>query len=156
MSVTAEMIEMVLPQDTNSHGKLLGGRLIHWMDMVAALAAKKHCHAPVVTVSIDFVRFLAPVAVGEYVILRANLTCTFRSSLEIEVNCLRKHVIADTPEQPICQGYFTFVALDADGHAQTVPPFEPETDAEKANWKAAGARREIRVKMRELGDYSRK
>jgi acyl-CoA hydrolase len=150
MGISAEMMEMVLPQDTNSHGTLLGGRLIHWMDMVAALAAKQHCRAPVVTVAIDFVRFLAPARVGEYVRLQAILTRTFRTAMEIEVNCFLNPVIQGTPEQRICQGYFTFIALDEAGRGRSVPEFVPETGAEKERWDAAGWRREIRAKLPEL------
>ncbi|MCI0511837.1 acyl-CoA thioesterase [candidate division KSB1 bacterium] len=143
-----EFIEMVLPQDTNTLGTLLGGRLIHWMDLVAALVAKNHCHLPVVTVGLDGVTFYAPARVGDYVRLKGNLTRVFRTSMEIEVACFLFQPIQQTPEQQICQGFFTFVGLAADGKATVLPAFTPDSPAQQQQWEAAAKRREARLAWR--------
>ncbi|MBN1352735.1 acyl-CoA thioesterase [candidate division KSB1 bacterium] len=142
----AEMTELVLPQHTNTHGYLLGGSLVHWMDMVAALAAKRHCKQPVLTVSIDHIRFLRPATVGEYIILKASLNRAFDSSMEIGVRCAAVEPYSGE-ERHICSGYFTFVALDAVGKPAKVPAYSPQTESERRRWQEAGSRRE-RVKTR--------
>jgi acyl-CoA hydrolase len=143
-----EFIEMVLPQDTNTLGTLLGGRVIHWMDLVAALVAKNHCHLPVVTVGMDFITFYAPARVGDYLRLKGNLTRVFNTSMEIEVECFLFQPIQQTPEQRICQGFFTFVGLDANGKAVVLPAFSPATPAQQREWEAAAKRREARLVFR--------
>lgn len=144
MTISAEMIEMVLPQHTNTHGNLLGGQLVHWMDMVAALAAKKHCHQPVVTVSIDFLRFLQPAGVGDYIRLVANLTRTFNTTLEIEVECFIQNPIEKMLEKRNCCGYFTFMAIDKTGKPVAVPLYTPASTEMQQKWEDAGKRREFR------------
>ncbi len=144
MPISAEMIEMVLPQHTNTHGNLLGGQLVHWMDMVAALAAKKHCQQPVVTVSIAFLRFLQPAGVGNYIRLVATVTRTFNTTLEIEVECFIQNPIEMTPEKLNCCGYFTFMAIDKTGKPISVPLYTPETTEMQQKWEEAGKRRELR------------
>jgi acyl-CoA hydrolase len=149
MPISAEMTEMVLPQHTNTHGNLLGGQLIHWMDMVAALAAKKQCHQPVVTVSIDFLRFLQPAGVGDYIRLVGTVTRTFNTTLEIEVECFIQNPIAQIPEILNCRGFFTFIALDKGGKPAPVPAYLPETTVMQQKWEAAGKRRELRLSFAE-------
>ena len=139
----AEMTELVLPQHTNTYGNLLGGVLIHWMDMVAAMAAKRHCRRPAMTVSIDHVHFLKPVSVGKYIKLKASLNRAFRSSMEIGVKCFATDLYTGQ-EQHVCSGYFTFVALDENKEPVKVPEFHPETEIEKRRWAEAGKRRELR------------
>jgi len=141
---SALMTEMVLPQDSNTHGKLLGGRLLHWMDMTATLAAKRHAHRPVLTVAVDLVRFIHPASIGDYVVIKASLTRVFRTSMEIEVHCYLQQPIQQSAEKLICQGYFTFVALDENKRPVILPPFTPKSEAEQNKWTAAGTRREYR------------
>lgn len=145
MSVTAEMTEIVLPKDINSHETLLGGQLIHWMDMTAALAAKKFTHHRVVTLAIDFLKFIEPAAVGDYVIVRATLTHVFRTSMEIEVKCFLFHPIRQEQEKLMSQGYFIFVALDENDSLIELPEFMPATQLEIQKAVEAEKRRQIRL-----------
>lgn len=149
MPISAEMTEMVLPHHTNTHGKLLGGQLVHWMDMVAALAVKKYCHQSAVTVSIDFLRFLHPASIGDYIHLVATITRTFNTTLEIEVECSIQNPIEQKSEQLNCRGYFTFMALDKGGKPVSISPYIPETVELQQKWEAAGKRRELRLSFSE-------
>ncbi|MBN2090418.1 acyl-CoA thioesterase [candidate division KSB1 bacterium] len=144
MPISAEMTEMVLTVHTNTHGNLLGGQLVHWMDMVAALTAKKQCHQPVVTISIDFLRFLHPARIGDYIHLVGTVTRTFNTTLEIEVECFIQNPIEQTPEKLNGRGYFTFMAVTKTGKPVSVPPYTPDSPQMQQKWEAAGKRRELR------------
>ena len=139
----SEMVQIVLPNDANPLGALLGGRLMHWIDLAAALAAHRHSRNYVVTASIDHLDFLTPVHVGDLVILRSSVNRAFRTSMEIGVQVLVENYIAGTRSQ-VSSAYLTFVAVDRHGRRLPVPPVIPETDEEKRRYDDALRRREIR------------
>jgi acyl-CoA hydrolase len=139
----SEMAEIVLPNDANALGSLLGGRLMHWIDLAGAMAAHRHCRQYVVTASIDHLDFLVPVKVGDLVILRSSVNRVFRSSMEVGVKVWVENYIADT-RQHVSSAHLTFVAVDREGRRLPVAPVIPESDEERRRYDDAGRRREIR------------
>jgi acyl-CoA hydrolase len=139
----SEMLEIVLPNDTNPLGALLGGRLMHWIDMAGALAAHRHSRNYVVTASIDHLDFVVPVQVGDLVILRSSVNRAFRTSMEVGVKVWVENYIADS-RQHVSSAYLTFVATDRAGRHLPVPQVVPESEEEKRRYDDAGRRREIR------------
>lgn len=139
-----EMTELVLPNDTNTFGNLMGGRLMYWMDIAAALAAMKHCGAPVVTASVDNISFENPIKLGNVVHIQAKVSRAFNTSMEIHLNVWGEDAIHQYKYKSN-EAYFTFVALDPNGKARSVPPVFPETDEEKKLFDSALRRRQIRL-----------
>ena len=139
----SEMAEIVLPNDANPLAALLGGRLMHWIDLAGAMAAHRHSRNYVVTASIDHLDFLVPVRVGDLVILRSSVNRAFHTSMEIGVQVLVENYIAGTHSQ-VSSAYLTFVAVDRYGRHLPVPPVIPESDEEKRRYEDAGRRRELR------------
>jgi acyl-CoA hydrolase len=144
----SEMTEIVLPNDANPLGSLLGGRLMHWIDLAGAMAAHRHARAYVVTASMDHVDFLTPVRVGDLVIFKSSVNRAFRSSMEVGVKVLVENYIKDT-HRHVASALLTFVAVDRDGRRLPVPPVIPETDEQKRRYEDAGRRRELREQERE-------
>lgn len=142
-----EMTEIVHPGDTNSHGTIFGGRVVSLMDVAAATAAMRHCRMPVVTASIDKVDFVAPAREGFIISLRAAVTYTARTSLEIGVRVESESPLTGE-RRHTASAYLTFVALDENGRPTPVPPLAPETDAERRRYAAGERRRAERVKHR--------
>src|SRR5277367_3574163 len=126
----SEMTELILPNDTNTLGNLLGGRLMHYIDLVGAMAAYRHARAHVVTASMDHIDFIAPVHVGDLLILKSTLNRAFRTSMEVGVKVWVEHTIAGT-HRHVGSAYLTFVAVDSQGRRVPVPELKPETDEEK-------------------------
>jgi len=139
----SEMVEYVLPNDANALGTLLGGRLLHWIDLAGALAAHRHAHSPVVTASVDHMDFLAPAHVGDLVVLQSAVNRVFHTSMEVGVKVLVENAITGE-RRPLSSAYLTFVAIDRQGRKQQVAPVVPQTAAEKRRFEDAGRRREIR------------
>jgi acyl-CoA hydrolase len=139
-----EMTELVLPNDTNTFGNLMGGRLMYWMDIAAALAAMKHCSAPVVTASVDNISFENPIKLGNVVHIQAKVSRAFTSSMEVHLNVWGEDAIHQYKYKSN-EAYFTFVALDPNGKSRPVPPVQPETDEEKKLFESALRRRQIRL-----------
>lgn len=139
----SEMSEVVLPNDTNPLGALLGGRLMHWIDVAGALAAHRHAKSYVVTASIDHMDFLTPVHVGDLVILRSTVNRAFNTSMEIGVKAFVENYITGE-RRVVSTAYLTFVAVDRHGRRRSVPQVIPETDEEKRRYEDAGRRREHR------------
>jgi len=139
----SEMAEVVLPNDTNPLGALLGGRLMHWIDVAGALAAHRHAKSYVVTASIDHMDFLTPVHVGDLVILRSTVNRAFNTSMEIGVKAFVENYITGE-KRVVSTAYLTFVAVDRHGRRRQVPPVVPETEEEKRRYEDAGRRREHR------------
>ncbi|HZR31980.1 MAG TPA: acyl-CoA thioesterase [Terriglobales bacterium] len=137
------MAEIVLPNDANPLNALLGGRLMHWMDLAGALAAHRHSRNYVVTASIDHLDFLVPVRVGDLVILRSSVNRAFHTSMEVGVKVWVENYIAAN-RQHVSSAYLTFVAIDRDGRHLPVPQVIPETEEEKRRFEDAGRRRKIR------------
>lgn len=139
----SEMAEIVLPNDANPLSALLGGRLMHWIDLAGAMAAHRHARAYVVTASVDHIDFLVPVRVGDLVILRSSVNRVFHSSMEVGVKIFVENYIADTAKH-VASAYLTFVAVDGEGKHLRVAPVVPETDEQRRRYDDAGRRREIR------------
>jgi acyl-CoA hydrolase len=138
----SEMTEIVLPNDANPLGSLLGGRLMHWIDLAGAMAAHRHARAYVLTASMDHVDFLTPVRVGDLVIFKSSVNRAFHSSMEVGVKVLVENYIKDTHKH-VASALLTFVAVDRDGNHLPVPPVIPETEDEKRRYEEAGRRREL-------------
>jgi acyl-CoA hydrolase len=144
----SEMNEIVLPNDANPLGALLGGRLMHWIDLAGALAAHRHSRNYVVTASIDHLDFCTPVHVGELVVLRSSVNRVFTTSMEVGVKVWVENYLSDELRH-VSSAYLTFVAIDAAGRHLKVAPVIPETDAQRRRYEDAGRRRDIRRAERE-------
>jgi acyl-CoA hydrolase len=143
-----EMTELVLPNDTNLLGNLLGGKLMHWIDIAGAMAASRHSNRIVATVALDSLDFRHPARMGELVILRARLTWAGRTSMEVEVKAYAENIKSGSVIQTN-KAFLTFVALDDEGKPVVVPPLIPETDGEKKQFAEAEERRNERLKRKE-------
>jgi acyl-CoA hydrolase len=141
------MTEVVLPGDTNVIGTIFGGRVMHWIDIAASVAALRHSGGIAVTASIDALHFLTPIQMGEIVVLKASVNYVGRTSMEIGVR-----VEAERPGIPerryTTKAYLTFVAIDQAGKPRLIPPLLPETDEERRRQAAAEARRKERLRAR--------
>src|SRR5437868_11127745 len=126
----SEMIELVLPNDTNPLGALLGGRLMHWIDLAGAMAAHRHSRHYVVTASVDHMDFVVPVRVGDLTILRSSVNRVFHTSMEVGVKVFVENYIHDTCHH-VSSAYLTFVAVDAAGNRVKVPAVVPETEEQR-------------------------
>jgi len=138
------MTEMVLPNDTNTLNNLMGGRLLHWMDICAAIAAQKHSNRIVVTASVDNVSFAQPVRLGTIVTMQAKVTRAFNSSMEVDIEVWAEDIPAGTRVSSN-RAFYTFVAVDQNGRPIEVPPVIPETDQEKELFNSALSRRQLRL-----------
>lgn len=138
------MSELVLPNDTNTLGNLMGGRLMHWMDIAAAIAAQKHCNCPVVTASVDNVSFNNPIKLGNLLTIEAKLTRAFNTSMEVYLRVWGEDLAAQY-KYLSNEAYFTFVALDPNSRPRRVPDLVPETEGEKKIFDSALSRRQLRL-----------
>lgn len=143
-----EMTELILPNDTNLLGNLLGGRLLHWMDIAGAMAAQRHCNSIVATAAIDSVEFKQPVHVGDIIRLQASLTWVGRTSMEVRVDVYAEDYRLDEVRFTN-RAYLTFVAIGENGRPTAVPALLPQTPEEEAEAQAALKRREIRLASKE-------
>src|SRR5689334_664967 len=138
------MTELVLPNDTNVFGNLMGGRLMYWMDIAAALSATKHSSAPVVSASVDNISFENPIRLGNVVHIEAFVSRVFNTSMEVHLKVwgedLKKQMKYISNE-----AYYTFVALDDDSRPKAVPPLQPEAAEELKLYEGALRRRQIRL-----------
>jgi acyl-CoA hydrolase len=139
----SEMAELVLPNDANPLGALLGGRLMHWIDLAGAMAAHRHARTYVVTASVDHIDFLVPVHVGSLVILRSSVNRAFHTSMEVGVKVWVENYIEDK-RLHVASAHLTFVAVDGKGGRLPVPPVIPEGEEQQRRYDDAGRRREIR------------
>ncbi len=138
------MTELVLPNDTNTLNNLMGGRLMHWMDIVSAIAAQKHSNRIVVTASVDNVSFRKPIRLGNVVNLVAKVTRSFNSSMEVHIKVSAEDVPASKCFESN-EAFFTFVAVDQSGRPIDVPELVPETEEEKLLYEGALRRRQLRL-----------
>jgi acyl-CoA hydrolase len=144
----SQMAEVVLPNDANPLGNLLGGRLMHLIDIAGAMAAHRHTHSHVVTASMDHIDFLMPVHIGDLLILKSSVNRAFNTSVEVGVKCWVENYIAGTTRH-VASAFLTFVAVDQHGRRHAVPPVVPETEEEKRRYEDAGRRRQLRDQERE-------
>ncbi len=138
------MTEMVLPNDTNTLGNLMGGRLLYYMDIAAAIAAQKHSNRIVVTASVDNVSFAEAVRLGNIVTLKAQVTRSFSSSMEVFIEVWAEDIPAGV-RVSTNSAFYTFVAVDQTGRPIEVPGVVPETDEEKDRYDSALRRRQLRL-----------
>ncbi len=139
------MTEMIMPNDTNPMGNLMGGNLLRWMDIVCSICAGKHCERHVVTASVDHVSFKKAINVGEVITLEASVTRAFRTSVEVFVEVYASDIMGKNPRR--CNSaYYTFVALDKEnGQPIGVAPVLPVTEIEHQRFESAPRRREMRL-----------
>jgi acyl-CoA hydrolase len=145
------MTELVLPNDTNQLGNLLGGRLMHWMDIAAALAAMRHSNRVCVTASVDGMSFHHPIKLGQVVILKASVNRAFKTSMEVGVRVEMQDLRNGTCLHANT-AYLTFVGVDDDGKPVEAPPVIPETEGEHRRYAAAAIRRAARLESRQKID----
>jgi acyl-CoA hydrolase len=138
------MTELVLPNDTNVFGNLMGGRLMYWMDIAAALAALKHGALPTVTASVDNISFENPIRLGNVVHIEAKVSRAFNTSMEIHIKVWGEDALQQYRYKSN-EAYYTFVALDNSGKPTKVPEVRPETDEEIKLFEGALRRRQLRL-----------
>lgn len=138
------MTEMVLPNDTNTLNNLMGGKLMHWMDVVAAIAAQKHSNSIVVTASADNISFQEPIALGNVVTLKAQVTRAFNSSMEVFIEVTAEDIPA-SKKVMTHRAFFTFVAVNENNKPSRIPELVPETPEEIENFEGALRRRQLRL-----------
>ena len=143
----SEYSELALPNDANLFGYLLGGRVMHLVDLAGAMAAMRHARRPVVTASVDHMNFLHPVHIGQLVLLRSSVNRVFRTSMEVGVKVLVEDLLTGE-RRHTSSAYLTFVAIDAEGNRIAIPPVIPESDDEKRRYEEAGRRREYRLALK--------
>ena len=143
----SEYSELALPNDANTFGFMLGGRVMHLVDLAGAIAAVRHARNPVVTASVDHMNFLHPVRIGQLVRVVASVNRVFRTSMEVGVKVLVEDLLTGELKHT-SSAYLTFVALDKEGHSTAIPPVVPETELERRRYDAAGKRREYRLALR--------
>ena len=139
----AERSEIVFPADSNALGNLFGGRLMQFIDLVGAVAAVRHSRAIVVSASMDHLDFVAPVHIGDLLILKASVNRAFRTSMEVGVRAMVEDARAGTLRH-VSSAYVTYVAVDREGRPVPVPCVVPETEHQKRRFADAGRRREMR------------
>ncbi len=144
----SEYSEFALPNDANVFGHVLGGKVMHLVDLAAALAGLRHARCPVVTVSIDHMSFLHPVHIGQLIVLRSSVNRVFRTSMEIGVRVEVENLITGEVRHT-SSAYLTFVAIDEQGRRTPIPPVIPETEADKRRYEEAQQRRQYRLALRE-------
>ncbi len=143
----SEYAEFALPNDANGLGHVLGGKVMHLVDIAGALAAMRHSRRSVVTASVDHMSFLHPVHIGQLILLKSSVNRAFRTSMEVGV----KVTVEDLSTGELrhtSSAYLTFVALDEAGNRVPVPPVIPESDEETRRYHEAGKRREYRLALR--------
>jgi acyl-CoA hydrolase len=138
------MTELVLPNDTNVYGNLMGGRLMYWMDIAAALAAHKHCNSAVVTASVDNISFENPIILGNVVHIEAKVSRAFNSSMEVHLKVWGED-LTQQYKYKSNEAYYTFVALDPNRKPRLVPGLVAETDEEIKLFESALRRRQLRL-----------
>lgn len=142
-----EMTELVLPNDTNRLGNLLGGRLMHLMDIAGAIAAARHTQRVCVTASVDEMNFLHPIKEGDIVILQASVNRVFRTSMEVGIRVTREDPLTGSRTKAN-SAYFTYVALDDNGKPVKADPIRPVTNEERRRYADAARRRKLRLQHR--------
>ncbi len=138
------MNELVLPNDTNTLNNLMGGRLLHWMDIAAAIAAQKHCNRIVVTASVDNVSFQHAIKLGDVVTIEAKVSRAFNTSVEVRLDVWAENIPSGSRVKSN-EAYYTFVAVDQSGRTIPVPELVPETDDEQVLFEGALRRRQLRL-----------
>jgi len=140
----SERSEIIFPADANALGNLFGGRLMQYIDLVGAMAASRHARAITVTASMDHLDFVAPVRVGDLLILKSSVNRAFRTSMEVGVKAMVEDVRKNRLRH-VSSAYLTYVAMDIEGKKIVVPQVIPETEHQKRRYEDAGRRRDMRA-----------
>jgi acyl-CoA hydrolase len=143
----SEYSELALPTDANGLGNVLGGKVMHLVDLAGAMAAMRHARKPVVTASVDHMNFLHPIHIGQLIVLHSQVNRVFHTSMEVGVKVMVEDLMTGR-KQHTCSAYLTFVALHAHGQPTGIPPVIPEAEEEQRRYREAGERREYRLAMR--------
>ena len=143
----SEYSELALPNDANGLGNVLGGKVMHLVDLCAAMAAIRHARRPAVTASVDSLHFLHPVRIGQLILLRSSVNRVFKTSMEVGVKVETEELMTGR-RLHTCSAYLTFVALDENRKATGIPPVIPENEEDERRYREAGERREYRLAMR--------
>jgi acyl-CoA hydrolase len=144
---TAETVQVVLPNDSNPLGFILGGTVMHLIDITGAIACHRHTNTLALTAGVDSLDFIHPIKVGDLIILKSRVTCAFRTSLEVEVEVFSEAI--ETGERKLTsRAYLTFVSIDRDGKPQQVPPLLAETPADEERCRAGHGRPAERLKRK--------
>jgi acyl-CoA hydrolase len=142
-----EMVQVVLPNDANPLGFILGGTVMHLIDIAGAIACHRHTRSLLVTAAVDGLQFLHPIRVGDLIILRARVTATWTTSLEVEVEVFSEETLTGR-RRMTSRAYLTFVAIDQDGRRASIAPLILETDEERRRAQEADVRRAARLTAR--------
>jgi acyl-CoA hydrolase len=143
----AEMVEVVLPNDANPLGNILGGKVMHLVDIAAAIDEHRHARSYVVTASMDHVDFLHPVHIAELIVLKSSVNRVFHTSMEVGVKVFAENVLTGE-RRHTSSAFVTFVAIDEHGKPKPIPPVIPETEEDKRRYEQAEARRRYRLQHR--------
>ncbi len=143
----SEMTEVVLPNDANPLGYVLGGRVMHLVDIAGAIAAHRHSNSHVVTASVDYVDFRNPIKVGELIVLKSSVNRVFHTSMEVGVKVFSENVLTGERKHT-SSAYLTFVAIDTQRNPHEIPPLILETDEDRRRYHEAEGRRKIRLAHR--------
>ena len=141
------MVEVVLPNQANPRGTILGGRVMHLIDIAAALAAHRHSHSYAATASVDHIDFRYPIKVGQMIVLKSSVNRVFNTSMEVGVKVFSEDILTGE-RRHTSSAYVTFVALDGKGKPKPVPAVIPETPDERRRYREAAVRREQRLTLR--------
>ena len=142
-----EMVQVVLPNDANPLGFILGGSVMHLIDIAGAIACHRHTRSLLVTAAVDDLQFLHPIKVGDLIILKSHVTCTFTTSLEVQVDVFSEETLTGK-RQLTSRAFLTFVAVSRSGERVAVPPLIVETEEERRVCAEARARRANRLKRK--------
>jgi acyl-CoA hydrolase len=142
-----ELVQVVLPNDANPLGFILGGTVMHLIDIAGAIASHRHTRTLLVTAAVDGLQFLHPIKVGDLIILRATVTAAFHTSLEVEVDVFSEEILTGR-RRLTSRAYLTFVAIDQAGGRVPVPPLLLDTDEQRRKAAEAGDRRAARLRAR--------
>lgn len=142
-----EMVQVVLPNDANPLGFILGGTVMHLIDIAGAIASHRHTRTRVVTAAVDDLQFLHPIKVGDLIILKARVTCAFTTSLEVQVDVFSEESLTGQ-RRLTSQAFLTFVAIGLEGERIPVPPLILETEEERQEYDAAHLRRAARLRRK--------
>jgi acyl-CoA hydrolase len=142
-----EMVQVVLPNDANPLGFILGGTVMHLIDIAGAIACHRHTRTLLVTAAVDDLQFLHSIKVGDLILLKARVTCTFTTSLEVQVDVFSEEILTGK-RQMTSTAFLTFVAIDRSGDKIRVPPLLVETEEERRLCEEARRRRELRLNKR--------
>lgn len=144
---TAETVQVVLPNDSNPLGFILGGTVMHLIDITGAIACHRHTNTLALTAGVDGLEFIHPIKVGDLILLKSRVTCAFKTSLEVEVEVFSEEIETGT-RKLTSRAYLTFVSIDRHGKAQDVPPLLMETPEDEARCRQAHARRADRLRRK--------